>query len=98
MLAVIRELPWLGPRLADQLVGVLADSAALERLILAHAGGFAAAVATAPGNVGRYVLHAVPALLSLLLPYRRSRLLGPQSQAAPRPGRGVLLTAAVDAP
>src|SRR2546425_9577140 len=52
MLAVIRELPWLGPRLADQLVGVLADSAALERLILAHAGGWAAAVA-APARQGR---------------------------------------------
>src|SRR2546426_9566637 len=38
VLAVVRELPWLGPRIADQLVGVLADSAALERLILAHAG------------------------------------------------------------
>src|SRR5712691_2003425 len=59
VLAVVRELPWLGPRLADQLVGVLADSAALERLILAHAGGWAAAVATAAGNVGRNVLDAV---------------------------------------
>src|SRR2546422_5820409 len=55
MLAVIRELPWLGPRLADQLVGVLADSAALERLILAHAGGWAAAGATPARHVGRHV-------------------------------------------
>src|SRR5207245_1554072 len=62
VLAVVRELPWLGPRIADQLVGVLADSAALERLILAHAGGWAAAVATAAGNVGRNVLDAVLAL------------------------------------
>src|SRR3989475_4390373 len=59
MLAVIRELPWLGPRLADQLVGVLADSAALERLILAHAGGWAAAGAAAARNLGPNVLGAV---------------------------------------
>src|SRR5439155_1287340 len=81
VLAVVRELPWLGPRIADQLVGVLADSAALERLILAHAGGWAAAVATAAGNVGRNVLDAVLALLTLFFLYRDGHLLAPQSQA-----------------
>src|SRR5437870_5554272 len=84
VLAVVRELPWLGPRIADQLVGVLADSAALERLILAHAGGWAAAVATAAGNVGRNVLDAVLALLTLFFLYRDGHLLAPQIQAGLR--------------
>src|SRR5439155_246092 len=86
VLAVVRELPWLGPRIADQLVGVLADSAALERLILAHAGGWAAAVATAAGNVGRNVLDAVLALLTLFFLYRDGHLLA----------RGVLVVSLAD--
>src|SRR5437867_12882303 len=48
--ATLRELPWFGPRLADQLVRALAGPSALERWILANAGGWAAAVATAAGN------------------------------------------------
>lgn len=84
VLAVVRELPWLGPRLADQLVSVFADSAALERLVLAHAGGWAAAVATAAGNVGRNALDAALALLTLFFLYRDGHLLAPQTQAALR--------------
>src|SRR5438034_656226 len=61
--ATLRELPWFGPRLADQLVRALADPSALERWILANAGGWAAAVATAAGNVGRNALDAVLGLL-----------------------------------
>jgi len=96
VLAVVRELPWLGPRIADQLVGVLADSAALERLILAHAGGWAAAVATAAGNVGRNVLDAVLALLTLFFLYRDGHLLAPQIQAGLRRVGGARFAAMFD--
>src|SRR2546425_12167151 len=95
MLAVIRELPWLGPRLADQLVGVLADSAALERLILAHAGGWAAAVATAAGNGGRDGLDAGLAPLTLFFLYRDGPLLAPQIHAGLRRGGGARVPAVV---
>jgi predicted PurR-regulated permease PerM len=80
--ATLRELPWFGPRLADQLVRALADSSALERWILANAGGWAAAVATAAGNVGRNALDAVLALLTLFFLYRDGHVLVPQIQRA----------------
>src|SRR5213594_3758236 len=80
--ATLRELPWFGPRLADQLVRALADPSALERWILANAGGWAAAVATAAGNVGRNALDAVLALLTLFFLYRDGHVLVPQIQRA----------------
>src|SRR5947208_7699836 len=63
LLAALGELPWFGPRLADRLVRALADPSALERWVLAHAGGGAAAVATAAGADGRDALYAHPAVL-----------------------------------
>src|SRR5207247_387142 len=73
-----------------------ADSAALERLILAHAGGWAAAVATAAGNVGRNVLDAVLALLTLFFLYRDGHLLAPQIQAGLRRVGGARFAAMFD--
>src|SRR5881396_3853024 len=75
-------LPCFGPRLADRLVRALADPSALERWILANAGGWAAAVATAAGNVGRNALDAVLALLTLFFLYRDGHVLVPQIQRA----------------
>src|SRR3989454_10883294 len=69
VLAVGRELPWLGPRIADQLVGVLADSAALERVILAHARGLAPAGRAPARNAGPDVLRAGPAPLTAFFLY-----------------------------
>src|SRR5207249_4141268 len=80
--AALGELPWFGPRLADRLVRALADPSALERWILANAGGWAAAVATAAGNVGRNALDAVLALFTLFFLYRDGPILVPQIQRA----------------
>ncbi|OLC17110.1 MAG: hypothetical protein AUH26_01890 [Candidatus Rokubacteria bacterium 13_1_40CM_69_96] len=80
--AALGELPWFGPRLADRLVRALADPSALERWILANAGGWAAAVATAAGNVGRNALDAVLALFTLFFLYRDGPVLVPQIQRA----------------
>src|SRR3989449_531510 len=68
--AALGELPWFGPRLADRLERALADPSALERWILANAGGWAAAVATAARNVGRDALDAGLALFTLFFLYR----------------------------
>src|SRR5437867_2710828 len=64
--------------------------------ILAHAGGWAAAVATAAGNVGRNVLDAVLALLTLFFLYRDGHLLAPQIQAGLRRVGGARFAAMFD--
>src|SRR5881409_4343350 len=94
--AALGELPWFGPRLADLLVHALADPSALERWILANAGGWAAAVATAAGNVGRNALDAVLALFTLFFLYRDGHVLVPQIQAGLRRVGGARFAAMFD--
>src|SRR3989441_10374471 len=67
--AALGELPWFGPRLADRLVRALADPSALERWILANAGGWAAAGATPGRHGGRNAPDAGPALFTPFFPY-----------------------------
>lgn len=67
--ALVREIPWVGMALADRVTGVLADPAAVERWILARAGAWPAAIASAAGNVGKNALDAVLALLTLFFLY-----------------------------
>lgn len=69
VVAVVREIPWVGAALADRVRGVLADPAAIERWILDHAGAWPAAIASAAGSVGRNALDGVLALLTLFFLY-----------------------------
>src|SRR2546425_7496321 len=66
--AALGELPWFGPRLADRLVRALADPSALERWILANAGGWAPAGAAPAGHGGRDGLHAGLGPFTLFFP------------------------------
>ncbi len=82
VVAVVREIPWIGAPLADRVTGALANQAAVERWILDHAGAWPAALASAVGSVGKNVLDAVLAVLTLFFLYLHGDRLAAQIQRA----------------
>jgi predicted PurR-regulated permease PerM len=69
IVAALREVPWVGPPLANRVAGTLANPAAIERWVLDNAGGWPSAIASAAGNVGRNALEGLLALVTLFFLY-----------------------------
>lgn len=82
VVAFVREIPWVGPRLADRVAGTFANPAAIERWILDNAGGWPSAIASAAGNVGRNALEGVLALVTLFFLYLHGEALARQIERA----------------
>jgi len=84
ILAWLREIPWIGPQVADWLGELLADPAALRKWVFAQAGPWAGRVAGAVGDLGRNLARAGVALLTLFFLYRNGGALLPQVQGLTR--------------
>ena len=82
--ASLREIPWIGPRVADLIEGLAANPAQMQQWVLARTGLVVALVASTAGDLGRIALDAILALLTLFFFYRHGRELAPQIHGAAR--------------
>lgn len=80
----VRQVPWVGPQVADRVEGLLADPAAMQQWLRAQAGPWARSIAGAVGDLTRNLAGAGIALLSLFFLYRHGDALLPQIQRLAR--------------
>jgi predicted PurR-regulated permease PerM len=80
----LRDIPWVGPRAADLIAGLVANPAQAQQWVLARTGLLVGLVATTAGDLGRVVLDAILTLLTLFFLYRHGGELVPQIHAAAR--------------
>jgi len=80
----LRAVPWVGPRAADLIQGLVADPAQLQQWVLARTGLLVGLVATTAGDLGRVALDAILTLLTLFFFYRHGGELVPQIHGAAR--------------
>lgn len=73
----LESLPVVGAPLAAQISAILADAAALDRLLIAQAGRVATNLAAAAGDVGRSLFGALVVFATLVAFYRHGASLGP---------------------
>jgi len=79
-----RQIPWIGPLLAERVEAVLADPAALRGWVSGQAGPWAQSIAGMVGGLARNLAGAGVALLSLFFLYRHGDALLPQVQRVAR--------------
>jgi predicted PurR-regulated permease PerM len=80
----LRDIPWVGPRAADLIAGLVANPAQAQQWVLARTGLLVGLVATTAGDLGRVVLDAILTLLTLFFLYRHGGELVPLIHGAAR--------------
>jgi predicted PurR-regulated permease PerM len=80
----LRDIPWVGPRAADLIAGLVANPAQAQQWVLSRTGLLVGLVATTAGDLGRVVLDASLTLLTLFFLYRHGGELVPQIHGAAR--------------
>lgn len=84
LVTTLRDVPWVGPRAAAWIEGLVANPARVEQWVLARTGLVVGVVASTAGDLGRLVLDAVLTLLTLFVLYRSGGALVAQIQSAAR--------------
>lgn len=82
--AWIRQLPWIGPHVADRVESVLGDPAAVRERLLGQAGPWSQQVLSTLGDLGRNLAGVGLTLLTLFFLYRHGSVLVGQIQGVAR--------------
>ena len=82
--AWVRQVPWVGPQVADRVEGLMADPAGMQQWVLSEAGPLARRIAAAVGDLGRNLAGAGVALLTLFFLYRHGAVLVAQIERGAR--------------
>lgn len=84
LVAALHDLPWIGPRAAAWIEGLVADPSRIEQWVMARTGLVVGVVASTAGDLGRLALDAILTLLTLFFFYLGGAVLVPQLQLAAR--------------
>jgi predicted PurR-regulated permease PerM len=80
----VKQIPWIGPLVAERVESLLADPAVLREWVSGQAGPWARSLAGAVGDLARNLAGAGVALLTLFFLYRHGDALLPQIQRVAR--------------